>query len=193
MGEYEAIQFYCADGYHPVHLGDRFKDNRYIVEHKLGYGGYSTVWLARDLREQRLVALKILTAIDSRDPVGDPESGFLRRLNPQFRSSRWSWIWRILPFSWEYSEFFPVLLDEFTVNGPNGTHRCIVTEVLGPSLSNILSADELQELPVSWERKIALQLTRAVATMHERGVVHGGMTIAGGTPAVFCLGDVYLC
>ena len=35
-------------GYHPVHLGDTFKDGTYEVVHKLGYGGFSTVWLVKE-------------------------------------------------------------------------------------------------------------------------------------------------
>ena len=34
--------------YFPVELGDVFKAGRYRVLHKLGWGGYATVWLARD-------------------------------------------------------------------------------------------------------------------------------------------------
>jgi hypothetical protein len=33
-----------------VSLGDKFNDERYIALRKLGYGQYSTVWLARDSR-----------------------------------------------------------------------------------------------------------------------------------------------
>lgn len=33
-----------------VTLGDKFNDKRYIALRKLGYGQYSTVWLARDSR-----------------------------------------------------------------------------------------------------------------------------------------------
>ena len=39
---------YLPGGYHPVHLGDNFKDGRYQIHHKLGWGGFSTVWLAKD-------------------------------------------------------------------------------------------------------------------------------------------------
>jgi len=39
---------YRPGGFHPVKLGDTFKDGRYKVYHKLGWGGFSTVWLARD-------------------------------------------------------------------------------------------------------------------------------------------------
>ena len=40
---------YRPGGYHPVHLGDVYC-KRYKVIHKLGFGTYSTVWLARDLQ-----------------------------------------------------------------------------------------------------------------------------------------------
>jgi serine/threonine-protein kinase len=34
--------------------------NRYVVERELGAGGMATVYLARDLRHKRLVALKVV-------------------------------------------------------------------------------------------------------------------------------------
>lgn len=45
----ENLDRYRSGGYHPVHFGDVFND-RYVVVRKLGYGQYSTVWLARDTR-----------------------------------------------------------------------------------------------------------------------------------------------
>ena len=39
---------YVKGGYHPVKIGDTFSDERYIVVRKLGWGHFSTVWLARD-------------------------------------------------------------------------------------------------------------------------------------------------
>lgn len=43
----EWIEEYRPGGYHPVELGDVFV-NKYRVVRKLGYGAYSTVWLAHD-------------------------------------------------------------------------------------------------------------------------------------------------
>jgi len=57
---------YNVGGFHPVHLGDTFKKERYSVIHKLGHGGFATVWLARDQVRGRYVALKILAARLSR-------------------------------------------------------------------------------------------------------------------------------
>jgi hypothetical protein len=38
---------YWPGGYHPVAVGDVYQ-GRYQVMAKLGFGGYSTVWLAQD-------------------------------------------------------------------------------------------------------------------------------------------------
>src|SRR5690554_5153541 len=39
---------YKPGGLHPVEVGDTFNDGRYIVIHKLGFGGFSSVWAAHD-------------------------------------------------------------------------------------------------------------------------------------------------
>jgi len=45
----ESPERYRSGWYHPVHLGDIYC-KRYRVINKLGFGTYSTVWLARDLQ-----------------------------------------------------------------------------------------------------------------------------------------------
>lgn len=52
-------------GYQPTIIGDAFQDGRYEIVNKLGFGGYSTIWLARDHHEERYVSLKILVASQS--------------------------------------------------------------------------------------------------------------------------------
>lgn len=46
----ESLARYCKGGYHPVRIGDTFNHGKYKVVRKLGYGVYSTVWLAFDSR-----------------------------------------------------------------------------------------------------------------------------------------------
>jgi serine/threonine-protein kinase SRPK3 len=57
----EDVEKYRRGGFHPVYLGDVYNE-RYKVVHKLGAGGFSTVWLARDEIEHRWFALKIFVA-----------------------------------------------------------------------------------------------------------------------------------
>ncbi|KAJ5153620.1 uncharacterized protein N7500_009059 [Penicillium coprophilum] len=44
---------------YPIHLGEVLNE-RYLVEHKLGFGGGSTVWMAFDQQDKREVALKVM-------------------------------------------------------------------------------------------------------------------------------------
>lgn len=63
----EDFSRYKLGGYYLVDLGDRFDNNCFMVISKLGYGASASVWLARDEVEGTNVALKILTAISSRE------------------------------------------------------------------------------------------------------------------------------
>ena len=48
--EDEGTDFYRKGGYHAVRIGDPFCAGRYIAQRKLGWGEFSTVWLAYDTR-----------------------------------------------------------------------------------------------------------------------------------------------
>lgn len=44
----EGIDSYRKGGYHAVRIGDPFAAGRYIAQRKMGWGHFSTVWLAYD-------------------------------------------------------------------------------------------------------------------------------------------------
>lgn len=46
--EDEGTEDYRRGGYHAVRIGDAFKQGAYVVQAKLGWGHFSTVWLAWD-------------------------------------------------------------------------------------------------------------------------------------------------
>jgi serine/threonine protein kinase len=65
--------------------------------------------------------------------------------------------------------------DDFKVEGPNGTHQCIVTEVLGPSIG--ADVDEIYDeewYPIEMAKMLVAQVIRGVAYLRSCGVVHGG-------------------
>lgn len=153
----EGVVEYECGGYHPVHLGDTFASGRYRVVHKLGHGGSSTVWLARDTRPERYVALKILCAEMSDDLCDIKVLDYLSA-----RDS--SHIGR---------QHVGFLNDHFRFEGPNGSHLCLVFEVVGPSVSQLLA--KRKQLRGSVARRVSQQLVQGVAYLHSEGVCHGGM------------------
>lgn len=46
--EAEPIEDYGPGGFHPVHFGDLLHDGQYKIVRKLGFGAFSTAWLAKD-------------------------------------------------------------------------------------------------------------------------------------------------
>ncbi|KUJ17502.1 kinase-like protein [Mollisia scopiformis] len=156
---------YRTGGFHPVHLNDVFKKGRYTVIHKLGHGGFATVWLARDSIRQRYVALKILAARLSRDC---PEIETLRRL----RNSE----------NHEGKTYVMSLLDHFWINGPNGKHLCVVSEVAGTSIKQFNECPGFKSgtrrLRAEVARSVALQAAKGLAFIHFTGTVHGDFTTA---------------
>ncbi|KAH9900742.1 kinase-like domain-containing protein [Cubamyces lactineus] len=76
--EEERLPWYDPRDFYPVRIGQVFK-SRYQVVGKLGYGGYSTVWLCRDLMEHRYATVKVFSQL-SIEPF-QRELGAFRYLN----------------------------------------------------------------------------------------------------------------
>ena len=55
----EPFNEHTAEGYCLIHLGLVFV-HQYVVVKKLGHGAFSTVWLCRDVVNQRFVAIKVI-------------------------------------------------------------------------------------------------------------------------------------
>jgi hypothetical protein len=82
IDDVERLDYYRPGGYHPIHIGDRFQQNRYRIVHKLGYGSYSTIWLARDEQHMaKYVAIKVGTA-----DHGCKEAEILNRISSSLSS-----------------------------------------------------------------------------------------------------------
>lgn len=154
----EDVEQYKPGGFHPVHLGDRFEGDRYRIVHKLGAGGFSTVWLARDESDKKWVALKIITARHSRS-VGDKSAMSARATLGLLASGA--------------PGFVVGHQRQFTFEGPNGRHLCLVLPVLGPSAST-LSYGFTSRLRPWLARRAAYEATKAVAELHSQGLCHGG-------------------
>ena len=154
----ENLEAYCSGGYHSIQLGDEFSQGRYRVVHKLGYGSFSTVWLARDSVAKRYVSLKVIAARCSERSLEAKVLNHIHRNDCHHPDRR----------------FVSSLLDEFSVTGPNGTHRCLVGEVLGPSVLDVKESHECELLPLGIARRVTVQLAMGLAAIHSCGVVHGG-------------------
>lgn len=170
----ENLEDYKPGGFHPVHIGDRLKENRYCIINKLGHGCFSTVWLAEDALKKTCVAVSISQAQLSQIPSGNESSHedtrktirMLQHLaegkETDYRGSN-----VLLP------------LDIFELSGPNGAHFCIVTHLQGQSLAMVTKRDlgKLSEtLPLPKAKRAIMSLLTGFAYIHSRGICHGGLS-----------------
>ncbi|KAJ2842434.1 serine/threonine protein kinase, CMGC, partial [Coemansia erecta] len=105
----EDIEDYRKGGYHPVKVGDSFKDGRYKVVRKLGWGHFSTVWLAYDHVKDIHVALKIVKSAAHYTEAALDEIELCSRT----MTIREPHVGR---------DYVAKMLDSFEYSGPNGRH-----------------------------------------------------------------------
>ena len=146
----ENVQKYRYGGFFPVDIGQVISD-RFKIIHKLGFGGYSTVWLARDQTFHRYVALKIVLAE---------------------RSEAYESVPNLRDFILGNPACFAAELERFTAHSHNGVHLCQVFPVLGPTLSN-MALYNCRLFP-DVAKKFARQVAVALDTLHSSGFCHGG-------------------
>ncbi|KAL5338626.1 kinase-like domain-containing protein [Aspergillus crustosus] len=163
----EWIEDYRPGKYHPVHFGDTLKDARYRIIRKLGYGSFSTVWLARDQTRDKYIALKILIA----DPgASKHELAILEMLSKNTAEH-------------PGTRQVVTLEDFFEHKGPNGTHRCLIFDVMGPSVAGALEnpSEALRKLssnrkfPVWMIKSILYQTLLGISFLHDTGIGHGDL------------------
>jgi hypothetical protein len=146
---------YRPGGYHPVHLGDTLgHDARYRVLHKLGSGLSSTVWLCQNTVEGKYVAIKIIMADKSKDS---------RELNYM----------KLKDLSHEQSggDKIGIPEDHFWIDGPNGTHLCLILPILGPRVTDLLA---FAKDVTGSSRNAAAQVVEGLKLFQRNGICHDG-------------------
>ncbi|KAI1038053.1 hypothetical protein LB505_001490, partial [Fusarium chuoi] len=150
----ECVDRYCPGGYHPIEVNDTL-NQRYVIVDKLGKGGYSTIWLARDQKLNKYVAVKVGTA----DQVSKEREILLKLAgNPTNDFS---------------GHLITQVLDHFTLHGPNGTHPCIATAPARCSIAESIKTSRYNSFRLDVARALSAQLIMATAYVHHAGFVHG--------------------
>uniref|UniRef100_A0A3B4T4A2 non-specific serine/threonine protein kinase n=1 Tax=Seriola dumerili TaxID=41447 RepID=A0A3B4T4A2_SERDU len=152
--EQEDPNDYCRGGYHHVKIGDLF-NGRYHVIRKLGWGHFSTVWLAWDIQEKRFVAMKVVKSAEHYTETALDEIKLLKSVRNTDPSD-------------PSREKVVQLLDDFKISGMNGTHVCMVFEVLGYHLLKWIIKSNYQGLPLPCVKSIIRQVLQGLDYLHTR-------------------------
>ncbi|KPP63349.1 SRSF protein kinase 3-like [Scleropages formosus] len=152
-------------GYHPVKIGDLF-NGRYHVIRKLGWGHFSTVWLCWDIHALLLSMCRSLplSVLLHCLPVSVLHLFFMCRCMPvsvllQVRES---------DPSDRNKDMVVQLIDDFKISGVNGTHVCMVFEVLGHHLLKWIIKSNYQGLPLPCVKSIIRQVLQGLDYLHSK-------------------------
>ncbi|KAL0576579.1 hypothetical protein V5O48_005411 [Marasmius crinis-equi] len=145
---------YNAGGYLQVKVGDTFKNGRYRVIRKLGWGHFSTVWLVKDGQFNCHSALKVVKSAGRYAETARDEIKLLSR---------------VASFSPTHPgrQHIVSFLDSFSHQGPEAQHICIVFEPLGENLLALIERNRKKGVPRSLVKLIAKQILLGLQYLHD--------------------------
>ncbi|XP_042392637.1 serine/threonine-protein kinase SRPK-like isoform X1 [Zingiber officinale] len=156
--EDEGSEDYRRGGYHAVRIGDSFKQGAYVVQAKLGWGHFSTVWLAWDTVHSRYVALKVQKSAQHYTEAAMDEIKILKQ---------------IADGDPDGTRCVVKLLDHFKHLGPNGHHVCMVFEFLGDNLLTLIKYTDYRGMPLSKVKEICRYVLIGLDYLHrDLSIIH---------------------
>ncbi|KAI3520572.1 hypothetical protein L1887_10021 [Cichorium endivia] len=156
--EDEGTEDYRRGGYHAVRIGDKFKHSRYVVQSKLGWGHFSTVWLAWDTQKSRYVALKVQKSAQHYTEAAMDEITILKQIAEGDPDDKKSVV---------------KLLDHFKHSGPNGQHVCMVFEYLGDNLLTLIKYSDYRGIPLHKVKEICFHILGGLDYLHRQlSIIH---------------------
>ncbi|CAN6303552.1 unnamed protein product, partial [Urochloa humidicola] len=156
--EDEGTEDYRRGGYHAVRVGDSFKQGAYVVQSKLGWGHFSTVWLAWDTAHSRYVALKVQKSAQHYTEAAMDEIKILKQ---------------IADGDPDDSKCVVKLLDHFKHSGPNGNHVCMVFEFLGDNLLTLIKYTNYRGIPLPMVKEICRHVLIGLDYLHRMlSIIH---------------------
>ncbi|KAK3049432.1 serine/threonine protein kinase, CMGC [Extremus antarcticus] len=156
----EDSEDYCKGGYHPVQVGEQYKDGKYTIVRKLGWGHFSTVWLSKDNTTGKHVALKVVRSAAHYTETALDE---IKLLNKVVEANK----------DHPGRRHVVSLLDSFNHKGPHGMHVCMVFEVLGENLLGLIKRWHHRGIPMPLVKQITKQVLLGLDYLHrECGIIH---------------------
>jgi serine/threonine-protein kinase SRPK3 len=156
--EDEGTEDYRRGGYHAVEIGDSFKHGRYVVQSKLGWGHFSTVWLAWDTQKSKYVALKVQKSAQHYTEAAMDEITILKQIAEGDPDDKKSVV---------------KLLDHFKHSGPNGQHVCMVFEYLGDNLLTLIKYSGYRGLSLNMVKEICFHILGGLDYLHSQlSIIH---------------------
>ena len=149
---------------------------------KLGWGHFSTAWLAKDTKYNTYVAIKIQKSAQQYIDAAYDEVEILQELEKHNFDEEWvksvKEYWKDQPeklkngVERDHSQIVQ-LLNSFIYHGQNGKHFCMVFEIMGVTLLEIIKRYNYKGIPLPYVREITKQILIGLDFLHRMcGIIH---------------------
>jgi serine/threonine-protein kinase SRPK3 len=123
-------------------------NSKYAMLSKIGYGAFSTVWLAYNISNTKFRAIKVQMADDF--DTGQSEVNILKTI------------------SRKKSEYINNLIDSFIYNSHKGKHVCMVSELMAGSVHDLIKDGKYSNgLPTGMVKEITRQILIGMKLLNE--------------------------
>jgi serine/threonine protein kinase len=146
---------YGIGGYHNAIKGEVLK-KRYKLIKKVGAGAFAVVWIAKDRKRKRYVAVKIQKSADDCTESAKDEIRILTHLTQNNK----------------HDVGMIRFYDSFPHHGDNGKHLCLVTELLGNNLYDVIKLNRKTGLPIDLVKHITKSILKVLVYIHSQNVIH---------------------
>eukprot|EP01066_Platyproteum_vivax_P011519 Platyproteum_vivax@DN5233_c0_g1_i1.p1 len=166
----EGTEGYRPGGYHPVNIGEVYH-GRYGIIQKLGWGHFSTVWLALDYLKTRYVAIKFQKSAPHYVEAAYDEIDLLleiaRHADDEAFLAPYRELKKLIPdLQNQDSSGVVQFIEHFEHEGPNGKHVAMVFEVMGPNLLTLIKRYNFKGIPIGLVRRIATHVLVGLDYLH---------------------------
>jgi serine/threonine-protein kinase SRPK3 len=171
---------YCLGGYHRVTIGDVCTGTsgsikkKYKIEKKLGFGRYSTVWLASifvndETPATEFVALKIQKSAYTYLKAAKKEIHIASIINDKKQEMKRE--------KGESDEVHVIeMIDNFKIQGSHGTHYVLVYKLMGRNVETLLDLRDYEGFDIPHVKHMARQMLQGLAFINDEcGIIHGDL------------------
>ena len=176
----EGLSEYKINGYHPVHVGEILLD-RYVIMQKIGFNNFSTEWLSLDVKYNNYVSIKIQKSSQQYIDLAYDEIEILNEIDKHNNDKKWveslKEYWKDEPEKIKVvlrdHTHIRQLLNSFIYHGQNGKHFCMVYEIMGINLLEIIKKYNYNGISIPFVRIITKQLLIGLDYLHRIcGIIH---------------------
>lgn len=163
----EEVEKYGQNGYYPAAIGEVIM-SRYVLLQKIAKGSFSTVWFAKDVKNNNYEVVKVKRNLPNYKENSFYEIEVLQKTLVKAKSTDWKNEYRKLVGRANAKPHTHIvkMLNSFIYESKFDLHFCLVFELLDVSLRTVINRYDRKGVPLKLSREIVRQILVGLHFLH---------------------------